>query len=476
MDQDLEVQPDQSNPNPYFAKQLKRGRRLPTGQPLYSATCFRDGSISTVSASTDICVSCTTFNILAPIYKRMNGEDCRESQFRDFWLSRNERILEMLCWRNSSIICLQEFWLGNNELVRLYEQQLGSVGYEMFQLARTNNKGDGLLTAIKNDQLRVLDYREVLFHDCGDRVAQFFHVQSLVPVHKKGHQARFQEMLLLNTHLLFPHNSNCCLIRLRQVFKILNYLEHYKVEHGLFSVPIILCGDWNGSKRGQVYKFLRSQGFVSSYDVAHQYTDNDIDAHRWISHRNHRGNVCGVDFIWLLNPIKQTCSLAESWKQAVFGIIKLQSKLREAGLKGKDAFSFFKSKNLYEDNVTLHEFHEGLRRLGLTQKELEGLTKEEIGDLMLAADFNGDGVIGYDEFQVASKVVSRSSAPLRDASNEMTRKDTLNGLETVLDVKDAFLYPPEVEQGRWPENYSLSDHAPLTAVFSPVYGMRQVVA
>jgi hypothetical protein len=35
-------------------------------------------------------------------------------------------------------------------------------------------------------------------------------------------------------------------------------------------------------------------------------------------------------------------------------------------------------------------------------------------------------------------------------------------------VKDAVLFPPEVEKGLWPDNYSLSDHAPLTVVFSPV--------
>ncbi|GKB28796.1 hypothetical protein Tco_0868197 [Tanacetum coccineum] len=50
----------------------------------------------------------------------------------------------------------------------------------------------------------------------------------------------------------------------------------------------------NGSKRGHVYKFLRSQGFVSSYDTAHHYTD--ADAHKWVSHRNHRGNIWGVDY------------------------------------------------------------------------------------------------------------------------------------------------------------------------------------
>jgi hypothetical protein len=35
-------------------------------------------------------------------------------------------------------------------------------------------------------------------------------------------------------------------------------------------------------------------------------------------------------------------------------------------------------------------------------------------------------------------------------------------------VKNAVLFPREVEKGMWPENYSLSDHAPLTVVFSPV--------
>jgi hypothetical protein len=35
-------------------------------------------------------------------------------------------------------------------------------------------------------------------------------------------------------------------------------------------------------------------------------------------------------------------------------------------------------------------------------------------------------------------------------------------------VKAAVLFPPEVETGIWPDNYNLSDHAPLTVTFSPV--------
>lgn len=35
-------------------------------------------------------------------------------------------------------------------------------------------------------------------------------------------------------------------------------------------------------------------------------------------------------------------------------------------------------------------------------------------------------------------------------------------------VKNAVLFPSEVEKGKWPEDYSLSDHARLTVVFSPI--------
>lgn len=35
-------------------------------------------------------------------------------------------------------------------------------------------------------------------------------------------------------------------------------------------------------------------------------------------------------------------------------------------------------------------------------------------------------------------------------------------------VKNAVLFPTQVEKGMWPDDYFLSDHARLTVVFSPV--------
>lgn len=50
----------------------------------------------------------------------------------------------------------------------------------------------------------------------------------------------------------------------------------------------------------------------------------------------------------------------------------------------------------------------------------------------------------------------------------MDVKKNAEQLGTCFDVKNAVLFPPEVEKGMWPENYSLSDHARLTVIFSPV--------
>ncbi|XP_020243968.1 uncharacterized calcium-binding protein At1g02270-like isoform X2 [Asparagus officinalis] len=295
-----------------------------------------------LSAMADPCVSCTTFNILAPIYKRLDKEDqsCRESQYRAYWFSRNQSIIDRLLDDRSSIICLQEVWLGNEEFVDMYEKRLGDAGYISLKLARTNNRGDGLLTAVHRDYFRVLNYRELLFNDFGDRVAQLLHVESVLPFWQSRNGSIQQQVLIVNTHLIFPHNYSLCIFRLHQVYKILQCVDSYQKENRLNPTPIILCGDWNGSKRGHVYKFLRSQGFVSSYDTAHQYTDSDADAHRWVSHRNHRGNICGVDFIWLRNPDKYQKPLKTSWNEALLGMVKYL--LCVASLTEENAFAFLK--------------------------------------------------------------------------------------------------------------------------------------
>ncbi|KAG8390471.1 hypothetical protein BUALT_Bualt01G0086900 [Buddleja alternifolia] len=424
----------------------------------------RIGSYAIASSIKDpTSVSCTTFNILAPIYKRLDNEDpsYRESDVKDYWLNRNQRILDWLLCERSSIICLQEFWVENEELVRIYDKRLGDAGYNCFKLARTNNRGDGLLTAVHKDYFRIISHRELLFNDFGDRVAQLLHVELISPVSQCRNTNVSQEIIIVNTHLLFPHDSSLCLERLRQVYKILQYVESYQKENKLNPLPVLLCGDWNGSKKGHVYKFLRSQGFVSSYDTAHQYDDKD--SHKWVSHRNHRGNICGVDFIWLLNPNRYNRKLLRaSWSEAVTGMFKERYyQLRGASLSEDDVFALLKAdENGNGDYITYSGFCEALKQLNLIG-DYNALSDEEIKELWMHVDIDGNGVLDYKEFK---QRIWNASAQEDEASDEV------NGTEQTIgfSVKNAVLFPTEVEKGMWPEDYSLSDHARLTVVFSPV--------
>lgn len=134
-------------------------------------------------------------------------------------------------------------------------------------------------------------------------------------------------------------------------------------------------------------------------------------------------------------------------------------------------------------------------------KCLDGLNSKEIEDLFGVADTDGNGIIDYEKFQrmllpqtaatgkwPASHYPENSdkkepfgepNCPTLELNDIFARKSgaplMLFGLDTKLQeatmgfqVKNAFLFPPEVERGTWPENYLLSDHAPLTVVFDPV--------
>lgn len=64
-----------------------------------------------------------------------------------------------------------------------------------------------------------------------------------------------------------------------------------------------------------------------------------------------------------------------------------------------------------------------------------------------------------------------SSCLVQEEDCTSSTEDTALGVEEEavgFTVKNAHLSPREAEKGMWPENYSLSDHARLTVVFSAV--------
>lgn len=100
--------------------------------------------------------------------------------------------------------------------------------------------------------------------------------------------------------------------------QILEYIQSYVTQRGLVGkdgsvgLPIVLCGDFNGTRDGQVARFLQSQGFRSAYDDAGAVT---LTAHAadWVSHRHRDGSCVGVDFMWVLNPSLQVGVFTHSY-------------------------------------------------------------------------------------------------------------------------------------------------------------------
>jgi hypothetical protein len=123
-----------------------------------------------------------------------------------------------------------------------------------------------------------------------------------------------------------------------------------------------------------------------------------------------------------------------------------------------------------------------------------GLSAEETKELWFQVDIEGNGVIDYKQFLVKhyrihmklpfilcsnNNIVwlqhhlwNPTESDQRDENKNDKKDDIPNDSveeETIgFSVKNAVMFPSEVEKGRWPEDYSLSDHARLTVVFSPI--------
>eukprot|EP00250_Pteridium_aquilinum_P003421 c13729_g1_i1 orf=371-796(+) len=128
----------------------------------------------------------------------------------------------------------------------------------------------------------------------------------------------------------------------------------------------------------------------------------------------------------------------------------------------------------------------------------------EINQLMEVVDIDGNGVIDYNEFEAllavegTDLVIPRetdfvspkeslglsnlyydaSTGTVKEVIPRSQVEKLLNFNDSLLqnrckvnrrqsfDIKEAFLFPREVEAGVWPEEYSLSDHAALTVTFT----------
>eukprot|EP00981_Chlorochromonas_danica_P002423 scaffold471_cov318-Ochromonas_danica.AAC.14 len=499
-------------------------------------------------------IKIVSFNILAPCYKRMNviispinsstllnqtetnhlsqttpsagTEKHFESEQADLFLPRNESICQKLLEADADIICIQEFWSGSPAIRALYEEALCNGKYQSYYIERTahwSERKDGLAVFIRCKKFVVEDRRDIYFHDCGDRVALML-VLGLIP---KDPLAKLQRFICVNTHLLFPHDDSCSKIRLREVTKLIGYIEAYKLRQlcadvcvrGDVRLPVIIAGDFNGDYRGHVYRFMKCQNFHSAYED-YCSTSSEASFTKWISHRNHRKDLTAVDHIFYSNSSWQTTEALKStacpdWTNLVYRevaekiltmhklkisqdseeTLDIRNALEEVL---KELFDHFDAD--HDKMVSLEDFTRVLNHLGFMGKEGAALTKEEVAVIAQTVDRDGDEF--YDRFWLAWELSTSDLSPRQSATEKEETKERedallagsrlyarskwlgdqcplLNSLGSYeklswlddepmadLTVRKVELYPSCLADGIWPSDYDLSDHGMVTVSFA----------
>lgn len=254
----------------------------------------------------------TTFNLLNPTFNRIDDSGARESTRDELWVSRNAAIVRHLSQSDSDIVALQEYWVEGPAGYRaLYEHQLCSLGpYEAIECPRPG-RSDGCLTLLGPRVELLEEIAAVHLGDFADRVAHIIRV-------RVGGE-RGAEVLLVNTHLTFPHAPHLTSLRLdelRRIMCVLHETQSRLSPAPEYDLPIICCGDFNGSPSGLVYHAMHAHGFVSAVDRHRgcgQYArrvprgpDGRVEpGGSWITHRAHTGRCSGVDYVWFRDALTE---------------------------------------------------------------------------------------------------------------------------------------------------------------------------
>lgn len=197
---------------------------------------------------------------------------------------------------SSGIICLQEFWL-HPSYDAIFRSAL-SKDYEFHTVKRTGGKADGVAVLLRRGKFDVRSKLGLSLSPVGDRVALIMHLRSLVGgeeggggVDKASGQAG-EDLILVNTHLAFPHNALDRVNQMSQIEVVTRTVEDVISDAGLPPMtPRVVVGDLNVEETDPVCRHLGRNGFRSAFASLHR-------ERRVITHRNHRGEEVSMHYVY----------------------------------------------------------------------------------------------------------------------------------------------------------------------------------
>lgn len=180
---------------------------------------------------------------------------------------------------SSDIICLQEFWF-DPAYETIFRSALGD-SYDFHTVKRTGGKSDGVAVLLRKGKWDVRSKLGLSLSAIGDRVALVMHLRSKDS--EEGKAPGGEDLILVNTHLAFPHNSLDRMNQMAQIEVITETVETVVREAGLPTMtPRVVVGDLNVEGTDPVCGHLGANGFRSAFASLHL-------EQRVITHRNHKG-------------------------------------------------------------------------------------------------------------------------------------------------------------------------------------------
>jgi len=232
---------------------------------------------------------------LESIEKYRGSFSCKtlESQTKYRWKARAQKLVDFIKEQlTTDVICLQEYWCTQPEWCSIFQENF-SREYEMYTAKRSGKKADGLFTMVRrNSCWKVVDTEVYYFHDCGERLllATVLSLNKAEGDLQQEKEVPFQ-MLLINTHLSFPHGSWGLSLRLNEVRKLLDFVDSYLELHPGQVKAVVLVGDFNATLEDPVCEQIVSRGFTNSYLLTHG-NENVV------THCNHNGHSLPVDKVY----------------------------------------------------------------------------------------------------------------------------------------------------------------------------------
>lgn len=237
-----------------------------------------------------------TFNILAPIYKRI-GLIKKESLYPERYLNRNADIVNVISEiQNIDVICLQEFWLDKS-LMDIFNKKF-SEKYNFYHRSRSYQpEGLGLFISKQYKVERVVGFN----HPYSGRPFLFVFINV----------GGGKQLIITTVHLTYCSESE----RMMEIKAIIATLEGFMKNSKI--IGVIFTGDFNSTRDSVIIQSLLKTGMTSSYHSIYGHEPA-------ITHKDHRGNLSACDFIFFkalgeneikptLSQVHPTCYSHENW-------------------------------------------------------------------------------------------------------------------------------------------------------------------